>query len=137
MNQKYRKIDFTEPNQLIDMLIGWMNTNLNYLKIVKLRYLSGPKNKSKTDIKDLNLAMKNLENIFYCGVFENFERSVKELYIKFGINFDKVSLKSKINNQTHKIINNIHNKPELKKILYPLVEKDLILYEKAKLVKTM
>ena len=80
----------------------------------------------------MEIAVKRLHAFSFVGLFEKFEESIFKLFNKCGFSCETLRSKEKINFTNPKVVADIHAKPILKKILFPLVEKDLQIYESSK-----
>ena len=68
-------------------------------------------------------------NCLFVGLFEDFENSVNKIFEILGL-LENISLDMRpVNAKNIKVIEDIHNKPDIKNKLYPLVCHDLELYK--------
>ena len=95
----------------------------------QIRYFVDPSDAEWTTSTHKCQAIEMAKQITYVGLFEEFENSVNQI-LEILDQDENISLDMKpINSENKKAIQDIHAKPEIKSILYPLVCNDLELYK--------
>lgn len=95
----------------------------------QVRYFVDPPDNEWTNSTHKSEAIKMANQLSYVGLFEEFENSVSAI-LKIIDSKENFSLDMKpVNSENKKVIQDIHNKPDIKNTLYPLVCHDLELYE--------
>lgn len=127
---KLNKINFentTEVEEFVNQIDGY---TLAAFENRQTRYFVDPPDSEWTTSTHKCQAIEMAKQITYVGLFEEFENSVNQI-LEILDQDENISLDMKpINSENKKVINDIHNKSELKKVLYPLVCHDLALYKK-------
>ena len=125
--KKMTEYDFSNPAHLID-LISWLEgENLLFLHNTQTYFLSGEHNRNTYSDLQVNTALKNLKNIDYIGIQEELNSFMEILSNEF--NWPKNNeIKENINSEKYGL--DINNK-ELREALYPLYNKDMIIYKEA------
>ena len=95
----------------------------------RIRYFVDPPDTEWTNSNQKSEAIEMAKELSYVGLFEEFENSVNQILEILDLD-ENISLDMKpINSKNKKAIADIHNRPEIKNILYPLVFHDLELYK--------
>lgn len=95
----------------------------------QVRYFVDPPDNEWTNSTHKSEAINMANQLSYVGLFEEFENSVSAI-LKIIDSKENFSLDMKpVNSENKKVIQDIHNKPDIKNTLYPLVCHDLELYE--------
>lgn len=119
--------DISEVNEFINGIEGYALAAFDNRQV---RYFVDPLDTEWTNSAHKSEAINMANKISYVGIFEDFENSVWEILRVLDLK-ENISLDSElVNSANRKVINDIHDKPELKKILYPLVCYDSALYKK-------
>ena len=96
------------------------------------RYLGNDEIEECVSFEDVEIALANLKKFSFVGSFEQMELSVNKLFTKLGMVSSGIDFSRKINSSNPKKISNIELHEPIKNVLFPLVEKDLIIYREAK-----
>ena len=96
----------------------------------QIRYFVDPLDIEWTNSNQKSEAIEMAKELSYVGLFEEFENSIIEILKKLDVSVDFSFNMKRVNSKNNKVIQNINDKPEIKKILSPLVCYDLELYEK-------
>jgi len=126
---KLNEVDFSKLDDLEEM-IKWLETNNFYLfHNVQTVYLSTQPASRPVGLLELRKAMKNIEKLDFVGLQEELNKFMLMLaYYLDKKPDDIVEKKLNITNERYGL--DITNK-EVQKILYPLYDLDIILYDKA------
>ncbi len=115
-----------EVEEFVKQIDGYALAAFNNRQI---RYFVDPSDTEWTNFNHAFEAISMAKNLSYVGIFEDFENSVREILKIFNANENILLEMQPVNLENRKVIYDIHAKPKLKKILYPLVCHDLVLYE--------
>lgn len=96
----------------------------------QIRYFVDPPDTEWTNSNQKSEAIEMAKELSYVGLFEEFENSIIEILKKLDVSVDFSFNMKRVNSKNNKVIQNINDKPKIKKILSPLVCYDLELYEK-------
>ena len=126
---KLDKINFenaAEVEEFVNQIDGYA---LAAFENRQIRYFVDPPDAEWTNSSHKSEAIEMAKQLTYIGLFEEFENSINQI-LKILDQDENISLNMKpINSENKKAIQDIHNKPDIKNILYPLVCHDLELYK--------
>ncbi len=127
---KLEQINFENVSEVYDFVDQIDGYALAAFDNRQVRYFVDPPDNEWTNSSHKSEAIKMAEELSYVGLFETFENSIIEILIKLEVSADFSFDMKRVNTKNNKVIQNINDKPEIKKILSPLVCYDLKLYEK-------
>lgn len=126
---KIRRVDFSDLKQIENFVSNLDEYGLTCFENSHVRYLSNSVYGIRTTETHLEESLEVIKSISHVGVFENFKSSVRKLFLSFNVKLSEKQMDLKINNENNKVIQNIHSDKKVKRLLLPLVQKDLELYK--------
>jgi len=125
---KMTEYDFSIPTQITEF-INWLKSiNFKYFHNTQLHYIHQTQNQHELSDHQINIALQNMKKINFIGIQENLDEFMEMISYEFDWKLDQ---KPRVNVNENNYGFNIDD-PETQKALFPLYEKDLILYEEAK-----
>ena len=126
---KLEKINFEDTAQVDEFVNQIDGYALAAFDNRQVRYFVDPPDTEWTNSTYKSEAIFMANQLSLVGLFEEFENSVNKIFEILGLS-ENISLDMRpVNAKNKKIIQDIHNKPKIKKLLYPLVCHDLELYK--------
>jgi SAM-dependent methyltransferase len=132
LSEKIRFTDFENQAEVKVLVNDLPYCGVKFFDNCFTRYLGNDEIEERVSFEDVEIALANLKNFSFVGSFEQMELSVNKLFTKLGIALSGIDFSRKINSSNPKKISNIELHEPIKKVLFPLVEKDLIIYREAK-----
>tara|TARA_R110000850_G_scaffold236880_1_gene361664 strand:- start:248 stop:997 length:750 start_codon:yes stop_codon:yes gene_type:complete len=126
--RKMTEYNFSNPDDLSDLITWLEDENLLFLHNTQMYFLNGEHNRSTYSHSQVNAALKNLESIDLVGIQEDINQFMNMLSMKFEWPANQVVMENVSHNKYGLDIND----DKITKALFPLYDKDVIVYEKAK-----
>ena len=128
LSKRIRNTNFSSENEVTDFINNLSSCGINFFDNCFTRYLGNKEIVDGVSFEDSEIALANLDKFSFVGSFQHMELSVNKLFAKFGLDSTGIDFSEKINSSNPKIISSIESNEPIKKVLFPLVEKDLIIY---------
>ena len=132
MSEKIRFTDFENQAEVKVLVNDLPYCGVKFFDNCFTRYLGNDEIEERVSFEDVEIALANLKKFSFVGSFEQMELSVNKLFTKLDVTSSGIDFSRKINSSNPKKISNIELHEAIKKVLFPLVEKDLIIYREAK-----
>ena len=132
LSKKIRFTDFESQAEVKVFVNDLPYCGVKFFDNCFTRYLGNDEIEERVSFEDVEIALANLKKFSFVGSFEKMELSVNKLFTKLGIVSSGIDFSRKINSSNPKKISNIELHEPIKKVLFPLVEKDLIIYREVK-----
>ena len=132
LSKKIRFTDFGSQAEVKVFVKDLPHCGVKFFDNCFTRYLRNDEIEAHVSFEDVEIALANLEKFSFVGSFEHMELSVNKLFTNLGLNSSDIDFSRKINCSNPKKVSNIELNGPIKNVLFPLVEKDLIIYREVK-----